>query len=263
MSVILITGASSGIGRALALVYASHQHALLLTGRDEMALNKVAEQCREYGVKVDIVVQDLSLPDAAQSLFKWIESQGFVVDMLINNAGLGCHQTFSKTPIESLNQMLRVNMESLVLLTHLLLPSMLARQQGAIVNIGSVYSFMPVNSQVVYAATKAFVKSFSLGLSAELKGSGVSVSCICPGSTQTAFHERAGVGTKAKRFTLSADVLAKMIYKKVQNKKKLYIPAWYNRFFILLVKLIPTIYLSSVVNFFVYRLRLKNKGCQK
>ncbi|AAO90456.1 SDR family NAD(P)-dependent oxidoreductase [Coxiella burnetii] len=255
MPTVLITGASSGIGKALALVYASHQHALLLTGRDEDALNQVAQKCRQYSVEVFIYAKDLCLPDAVQSLMKFIEEKQLKIDLLINNAGAGCYRNFSEIPFNSLEQMLRVNIDGLVKLTRQLLPSMIKQGKGSIVNIGSVYSFVPVASQAVYAASKAFVKSFSLGLQAELKKTGVSVSCVFPGSTESAFRARAGVVSDSKRFTLPSTIVAYKIYQGVKRKRLFIIPGWYNWLFVFLIQYVPIFWLPKIINFLAYRMR--------
>ncbi len=255
-SVVLITGSSHGLGSAMAIVYAKNGHALLLTGRDEKALESCASDARRLGVAVYTFIQDLNSLQAADHLLQFIQQHDLTIDVLINNAGLGSHTKFSSLPAEDMQALLMVNIYSLVAITRLILPSMLLEKKGHIINIASVYAYISVPNQVIYAASKSFVKSFSTGLAMELANSGVSVSCVCPGSTtQTNFRKRIGLKATKNCFSAPAQLIAKKIYRGMQKKKLIIIPMWYNCFFVLMIQCVSTIWLPGIINFFVYRLR--------
>jgi len=254
--VVLITGASHGLGRAMATIYAKHGYSLLITGRDEKALAECATESKNLGVAVYTFTQDLNSLYATDKLVQFIKQHHLDIEILVNNAGLGSHSRFSALDEDDMHALLMVNVHSLVSLTRHILPMMLAKKKGQIINIASVYAYTSVPNQAIYAASKSFVKSFSLGLAMELDNSGVSVSCVCPGSTtQTHFRKRIGLKAKDNCFSAPADLIAKKIYNAAKKKKLVIIPMWYNRFFVLLMQCIPTFWLPRIVNFFVYRLR--------
>ncbi len=255
-AVVLITGASSGLGRALAMVYAKKGHALMLTGRDSAELEKTVAMVNDMGGTVYYFVQDLAATDAVDNLIDFIKRQSLRIAILINNAGLGSHTEFSNCLDIDLSLLLTVNIQALVLLTHRIVPMMVVQQHGLIVNIASVYAYTSVPKQVVYAASKAFVKSFSLGLAMDLKPYGIAVSCICPGSTtQTKFRQRMGFDLAKKAFSSSADAVAELIYVSLQKPRLIYIPLWYNRIFVRLMHLLPHRWVPDLVGFIIYRLR--------
>ncbi len=255
-SVVLITGASNGLGKALAAVYAKAGHNLLLTGRDASALQETVALAEAAGVIVFSIVQDFSASDAVDKIITFIESKHLNIAVLINNAGLGSHSNFAHLPEEEARMLLAVNIQSLVLLTNRIVPMMLLKKQGSIVNIASVYAYASIPGQVLYAASKAFVKSFSLGLSFDLKRYGIHVSCICPGSTtQTKFRKRIGLQVDIKRFSAPAEVIAERIYIALKKSPRVYIPLWYNKFFVFLMQCTPAVFMANVGAFVVYRLR--------
>lgn len=252
----LITGASSGIGQALAFVYAKNGANLILTGREESALIATAKKCEKlYDIRATWISQDLTQTNAARNIYDFCKNKGVIVTTLINNAGLGEYGNFHNMSQDNIRTMLSVNIHALVDLTYLFLQDMVLQKNGSIVNIGSVYSYVAVPNQVLYAATKAFVKSFSLGLSSELQRSGVEVSCVCPGATHTQFHQRAGIEKKDDRFSLSAEIVAEKIYDGLTKKKWMIIPGWYNKLFVILVRHLPEAVLPAIVKFLAYRLR--------
>lgn len=253
--IVLITGASSGIGRALACVYAAKGNNLLLIGQDQIALQQTVDQCRQYPVWVDSLAQNFEDPTAVTQIIGHIEKANYVIEILINNAGLGHHGDFAQMDIARIQSLLLVNVYAVMNLTRLLLPRMLAQGEGHIVNIASVYAYVAVPHQIVYAATKAFIKSFSLGLAAEIKSKGIQVTCVCPGSTQTGFHARMNIHAKSKHFILSAETVAQMIYAGVKSRRLLVITGWYNRLFIFFVQRLPSRILPWVINYLSYRLR--------
>lgn len=183
---VLITGASEGIGRCFADVFAKQGHDLILVARNETKLNALAAELQaRFPVSVRVFAMDLIPHDAPQTLFNEIQQAQLSVDILLNNAGMMQVESFVTCDTDTMNRLLHLNIHSLVNLTRLFVTPMVAKGEGKIINVGSVASFMPTPSFSVYGASKAFVLSFSEGLSQELKHTGVSVSCVCPGFTNT------------------------------------------------------------------------------
>jgi short-subunit dehydrogenase len=187
----LVTGASSGIGAAYARALRKRGERLLLVARRADRLSDLARELGgdEWAVGLPL---DLAAPDAALRLKDEVDGGGFAVDLLVNNAGLGHTAPFERQPLGVLRAMIDVNMRAVVELTHVFLPGMRERGRGRIVNVASNAAFQPVPFLTVYAATKAFVLSFTEGLAEELRGSGIRVQAMCPGLTETEFLEVAG-----------------------------------------------------------------------
>ena len=184
--VALVTGASSGIGEAFSRALRSRGEDLVLVARREDRLRLLADELGGAG-RVECVPLDLAAPDAAARLEAEIVRRGLAVDMLVNNAGLGHAAPFDRQGANVLRAMLDVNVRAVVELTRTFLPGMLTRGRGRIVNVASNAAFQPVPFHSVYAATKAFVLSFTEGLAEELRGRGVRVQALCPGITDTEF----------------------------------------------------------------------------
>lgn len=190
----LITGAASGIGLALANEFAKHGHRLVLTSRISSELTEVASKISAtHGVEVGIIAADLERETAAQEIFEALKQDGTAVDVLVNNAGLGSRGLFWDIPIEKHLSIIRVNIEAVLRLTHLFLPVMKQRRRGKILNVASIASFEPGPLLASYHASKAFVLSFSEALATELADSGVTVTALCPGPTDTDFFPKAGM----------------------------------------------------------------------
>ncbi|MBO0720352.1 MAG: SDR family oxidoreductase [Blastocatellia bacterium] len=188
----LITGASSGIGYELAGLFAKSGHDLVIVARNEQRLDSLAvELAQRFGINVTVLAKDLSAPTAAEEILAELRHRALHIDILVNNAGFGAYGAFQETGLERELQMIQVNITALTQLTKLILPEMLKRNSGKILNIGSTASFAPSPFVAVYGATKAYVLSFSEALAEELKGTGVTVTVLCPGSTETEFAERA------------------------------------------------------------------------
>ncbi len=189
----LVTGASSGIGAAFARELARRGADLVLVARSEDKLTALAEELRaSFGVGADVAVADLAEPSAASDLAAELRARDLSIDILVNNAGFGLFALLHQADGGVLADMIRVNVAALVDLTRLCLPGMLERDRGAIINVASTAAFQPVPYMAVYGATKAFVLSFTEALWAETRGTGVRVTAICPGSTDTAFFDVAG-----------------------------------------------------------------------
>ncbi len=182
----LVTGASSGIGSAFARALHRRGERLVLVAR---RLDRLRAVAAELGGAPETMASDLAAPGAAERLRDALESRGLGVDLLVNNAGLGHTKPFAEQPIETVRQMIDVNVRALTELTHAFLGGMRDRRRGRIINVASNAAFQPVPYLTVYAATKSYVLSFTEGLAEELRGSGVTVQALCPGLTATEFLE--------------------------------------------------------------------------
>jgi short-subunit dehydrogenase len=189
MATALITGASGGIGLELAKRFAADKHALILVARRIENLNQIkADLESAYGIRVTVFQIDLSKPGAAAELMEKVNAQNLQVDFLINNAGFGTFGLFHESEFDSNNDMIRLNIETLTALSHLVLPGMLQRKSGKIMNIASTAAFQAGPLMAVYFATKAYVLRFSEALANELQGTDVSVTVYCPAATESGFQ---------------------------------------------------------------------------
>lgn len=189
----LITGASGGIGYEMAKLFARDHYNLVLVARSADRLNKLADELqRQDGVGVKTVALDLSEAPAPQFLFDQLQREGIVVDVLVNNAGYGSFGEFASMPLQDALGQINLNVAALTALTRLFVSGMVERHSGRIMNVASTAGFQPGPLMAVYYATKAYVISFSEALANELEASGVSVTCFCPGATDTGFAARAG-----------------------------------------------------------------------
>lgn len=244
----VITGASSGIGKALALEFAAKGYNLFLTARNEQALRAVAADCgRQFQVETEIHLADLSDPKAVDDLIGALSSKPVEIEILVNNAGFGVRGDFSQTDLQPELNMLNVQLAAALKLTKALLPGMLARKTGRILNVASVYSFAPVPFQAVYSACKAFLLSFSAALREELKGSGVTVTTLCPGTTQSEFRSRAGIRERDKTVGATAQAVARIAARQTLKGKSLVVPGLSNRLFVHLSRHLPFNVVAHVV----------------
>jgi uncharacterized protein len=190
----LVTGAASGIGRAFACALAARGENLILVDRDEMPLRRLADELfRRYGIRAEGAVIDLTDPDTPLYLARHCHRRRLRVSMLVNNAGVGFRAVFAEQARASMQQILDVNILALVRLTRLFLPRMIRCGTGTIVNVGSVAGFVPSPSTALYAASKAFVLSFTESLARETTGTGVHVANVCPGMTDTPLLDSFGL----------------------------------------------------------------------
>ena len=188
----LITGASGGIGYELAKLFARDHHNLILVARSADKLAQVAAELQPSGVSIKTFALDLAQPPAPKFLFDQLQREDIAVDILINNAGFGTFGEFAQMSDDQIFGQIDLNITALTRLTRLFLPAMLARRSGRIMNVASTAGFQPGPFMAVYYATKAYVISFSEAIANELHGSGVTVTCFCPGATHTGFAQRAG-----------------------------------------------------------------------
>ncbi len=246
----LVTGASTGIGRELATLCAAHQRNLVLVARSENKLTSLADSLRsEHGVRVEVLVQDLGEPGAAEKTRAEVTARGLDVDALINNAGFGYLGSFDQAEAGNQLEMVQLNITALTHLTRLFLPEMVERGRGRILNVASTASFQPGPFMAVYYATKAYVLSFSEALTEELRGTGVTVTALCPGVTATEFQARAKMADSGliRLGMQDASFVAKVGYRAMVKGKAVAIPGLVNRFLVLLVRLSPRFAVRRVV----------------
>lgn len=190
MATALITGASSGIGAVFAEKLANRGHNLVLVARSQDKLQAIADKLsQQYSIQTTVIVQDLTEPHASKTVFAQLEQQGIEIDLLVNNAGFGTYGEFAAGELDTYLNMIQLNVLALVELTYHCLQGMRSRRSGSILNIGSTASFQPLPFFGVYAATKAFVLSFSEALWHECQPHGVKVLAVCPGPTETEFFK--------------------------------------------------------------------------
>ena len=214
---VLITGASGGIGYELAKLFARDHYNLVLVARSGDKLNQVAAELQgQFAVTVKTLALDLAAVPAAHFVFDQLRREGIAVDVLVNNAAFGAFGEFASMAEGEILGQIQLNITALTHLTRLFLPPMLARRSGKIVNVASTAAFQPGPLMAVYYATKAYVLSFSEALANEVAGSGVVVSCFCPGPTDTGFQKRAGMENSRvvkKIGGMSAEKVARVGYR--------------------------------------------------
>ena len=234
MKVSLITGASGGIGEVFARRLAAEKHNLVLVARSE---DKLAALCSELMGKYEItayyVAIDLIDFEADLRLFDETERQGFEVEWLINNAGFGSMGDFARLELENELEMINLNISALVALTHRYLQPMRARKSGTIINVASTASFQPVPFMATYAATKAFVRSFSEAIAEENRLHNITVTALCPGPTETNFFDAASINADTKdaflkRGMQTPEVVVEVALKAVKAKKSTVVSGWTN-----------------------------------
>lgn len=241
--IVLITGASSGIGFELAKEFAFHKYDLILVSRNIEKLNELADKLKKNNdIKVEIIQQDLSKKGAAKIIFDTVSEMKLQVDVLVNNAGAGSVGLFHELDIEKDLEVLQLNINSLTELTKLFSREMVKRRSGKILNVASTGAYSPGPFTAVYYATKSYVLSLSEALYMELKPYNVSVTTLCPGATKTNFAKNAG--KKDMPGAMEASKVGKVAFKGLIKNKKLVVPGIQNKILIRLPKSIV-----SLVNF--------------
>lgn len=236
----LITGASGGFGAEFARLCAAEGRNLILVARSSGKLERLASEVGS-DVAIHVIPQDLSEPGAAQKVYQQIRRQRLIVDQLINNAGSGDFAPLAKANPTRQERMIALNVTSLTMLTTLLLPAMVQRGQGRIMNVGSTVSFAPMPFMSVYGASKSYVLSFSEALSAELRGTGVTVTCLCPGPAKTGFSRSARLtgSHPISRSNVSPASVASFGYRAMSDGLALAVPGVRNQLFVSLIKFFP------------------------
>lgn len=257
MTTALITGASGGIGLELAKRFAADKHNLVLVARSSDKLEAIKVELEEkFGIQVHVFIADLSKSDAANTLMSAIQASDLHIDYLINNAGFGTFGLFQNSTLESTVEMMRLNMESLTALTHLVLPAMVQRKSGRILNIASTAAFQPGPLMAVYFATKAYVLRFSEALANELNGSGVTVTVYCPAATASGFQAAAKMEesklVKNKKLDTAEDV-AKAAYQAMMLGKTTVIHGYLNAILAKSAGLFPSSWAAKIARWMMER----------
>jgi short-subunit dehydrogenase len=245
----LVTGASAGIGLAIARELALRGFDLVLVARREDKLNELAKQL-EKRVNITVIALDLAEAGAPQQLFDALK--GIKIDLLVNNAGLGAYGFFAETDPAKVGAMLHVNIVALTALTQLFLPGMIERRCGRILNVASVAAYFAGPLMAVYYASKAYVLSFSEALSNEVAGSGVTVTCLNPGPTISEFQEQAGMGelTTGILGYMSSRKVARIGIRATLRGERVCTPGLLNKALVLLTHLVPRGALLALMRLF-------------
>jgi short-subunit dehydrogenase len=228
---VLITGASSGIGLELAHLFARDGYDLVLVARNRSKLESVAKELgSEHQVQATVLVEDLADPSAPRAIAKELADRSVTIDVLVNNAGSQVYGEFAEADLEEQLALIQVNTVALIALTHLLLPDMIRSGCGHILNVGSTGSFAPGPLNAVYCATKAAVLSFSQAIGAELSETGVTVTALCPGATNTTFITRHGMqGVRIFRNAMSPARVAQTGYRAMQRGRSVVVAGFSNQ----------------------------------
>jgi len=248
----LVTGASGGIGWELARAFAAGGYDLVLVARSAGKLEQLAGELRDrHGVAVRVLAKDLAGPGAPDEIFQELEGAGVAVDALVNNAGFATFGPFAETDLASELEEIQLNVVTLTHLTKRFLPGMLARRRGGVLNVASTAAFQPGPQMAVYYATKAYVLSFSEALAEELRGSGVTVTALCPGPTATGFQARAemqdsGLFTGPLKVMDAAGV-ARAGYEGFRKGNRIVIPGLINKLGVQSVRVSPRALVTRLV----------------
>jgi short-subunit dehydrogenase len=245
----LITGGSTGIGAALADVFAEHGHDLILVSRRSDKLETRAREIREkHRVQVTCIPEDLADPAAPRRLCDAVRAQGLEVDNLVNNAGVGLYGKFMNTDLNAELKMIQLNVTSPVELTKRFLPPMIERRRGKILNVASTAAFVPGPWMSIYYATKAFLLSFSEAIDHELLPNGVTVTALCPGPTESEFKVRAGSQRSRlfEAFVMDAPTVARAGYAGMMKGKAVVIPGLRNKLIPVAARLIPRPFMATL-----------------
>ncbi len=231
----LITGASAGIGEALAKQFAKNGFDLILTARREDRLNTLGAALKEkHGISYWVIPEDLADPGGPKRLFDSVQDKGLQTDVLVNNAGFSVQGVYTKTSWKDQCQLIQTMIGAVAELTHHFLPEMTARGYGRIANVASITAFLPsCPGQTLYSASKAFVVEFTETLNVEIKGTGVTATALCPGFIDSEFHKQSGVDEKVKVLPwfwwMDVDRMAELSYRATMAGKPLYVPGIYNK----------------------------------
>ena len=250
---VLITGASTGIGYELCKLFAGDKYNLVIVSRNEETLRKVAKELTEqYRVSVVCIAKDLSSPFTPQEIYDEILRQNINIDVLVNNAGFTTFGNFVDTDLRLTEEMIGVNISALTRLTKLFLGDMVKRGSGKILNVASTAAFQAGPLMAAYYASKAYVLHFSEALAFELRGTGVSVTTLCPGPTRTQFEKRANIsdsGLFKSPNVMDAKTVAKIGYRGLMKGRTIVIAGAINKFMAFIVRLVPRSAVEQIVLF--------------
>lgn len=240
---VLVTGAANGIGAELCRLFARDGANIVLVDRDQNGLEKTsAELAATFGIQTISLVRDLSFQEAPEQIYRELQERKVAIDVLVNNAGFGTFGNFWETDLGRDRALINVNIMTPMLLTKLLLPDMIARGRGRILNVGSISGFAASPGASTYYSSKAWLLSFSQGVAASLKGRGVTMTIVCPGPTYTAFdwHNAGGGAPPArKKFQMDASKVAAQAYRGMRRGQMVVIPGASNKSLVLIGKFLP------------------------
>lgn len=242
MKNVLITGTTSGIGKAFAEKFAGMGNDIILVSRDRQKLEQQQLYLQnQYHVTVNFIAYDLTKEDAADFIIEQIDNWNMPIDFLVNNAGFNEFGLFSQTDISKEIKMIDLHIRFITQLTKHILSIMEKNNYGHILNIGSTGSFIPSPSDAVYSATKAYIMSFSNALYGEYRNTGIKITLLCPGATETEFARKANIEQTLlfKFAVMKPDQVVKIAYPKIIKGKRLIIPGLYNKFLIFCSKIMP------------------------
>ena len=245
----LITGTTSGIGKALAEKFAQEKVNLVLVSRDMQKLNQQADLLSgQYGIEAHVIAADLEKTDAAPTVYQKVRQLGIEIQYLVNNAGFNECGPFLETSAAKEVDMIKVHAICTTEMMKMFIPNMVKNGYGRVLNLGSTASYMVCPNSSVYGAAKAYVLSVSKGIGAELKGTGVTITTLCPGATKTEFARKAGMeGTLLFRiFVMEPKAVANIGYKALMRGRAYVIPGIYNKLLVLSSKLLPAFILNPM-----------------
>jgi uncharacterized protein len=249
LETVLVTGASSGIGLELARCFAAEGCRLVLVARKGIALESLAAELRKtHKIQAQVFTADLAQPATPDRLLGHLQAAGIKVDVLVNNAGFGAQGKFAELPLDRQLDMLQVNVTAVTHLTRLLLPGMIERRRGGLLNVASTAAFQPGPGMAVYYATKAFVLSFTEALAEELAGTGLTVTACCPGPTATNFGAAAGGRFKliAGKVAMSAESVARLGHRAFRRGRVVAITGLRNQLPAFAVRLTPRSWVRKI-----------------
>jgi len=247
----LITGASGGIGYEFVKLFAQDKYNLVLVARSEQKLIQIAEELKsKFGIDVKVIAKDLANPAAPEEIFSQLQQASIKVDILINNAGFASYGLFNETDLTAELQMLQVNVVCLTHLTKLFLKDMVKQGYGKILNLASTAAFQPGPLMAVYFASKAYVLSLSEAIANELEGTGVSVTALCPGPTESNFQKRAAMEDSklvSGQKIMDAETVAKIGYEALFDNKTVVVPGLKNKLLTESVRFTPRKLVTKIV----------------
>ncbi len=244
----LLTGASSGIGLEMAKILAAKKHNLIIVARSLDKLESLKNELKQkHDIDIVVIQKDLAQPGSAQELYNDVREKNLHVDTLINNAGFSQQDAFKDIPLQREQDMMQLNMVTLVELTKLFLPHMLEKKKGNILNVASTAAYLPGPYMAVYYASKAFVRNFSEAVATELQGTGVTVTALCPGITQTGFQKEAGAQhlTRGGAPSIDAIEVARQAIEGIESGRRIVIPGILNQFMMFATRLLPRKFMAS------------------
>ncbi|MBD7910874.1 SDR family NAD(P)-dependent oxidoreductase [Clostridium cibarium] len=232
----LITGGTEGIGLELSRLFAKDKHNLIIVARNKERLEKVKKEVeKEFNIVARILSIDLSVNNSCEEIYRFVEKNNFVVDNLINNAGIGSFGSFHELDMEKEEKLIEINIRSLTKLTNYFLKKMIDEKTGGILNVASTAAFLAGPKMNIYYASKAYVLSLTEAIHEEVKDYGIRVSCLCPGAVQTAFQNKAGImkNDKTKGLMMSPKEVARIAYRDFKKGKVIIIPGFKNKLLVL------------------------------